>query len=349
MAYETSLLVVIFSFCSYVLMRVKKLEVFAMLVAIAPLIFYCSKNYMLIPYLLVASLCLLTRKREEVPFMVTFISIWALAEMPLELELLSYYLALTIARPGPNRKSLDMVLPLGLGATLITSQFNLIERSSLISLACPMMMMILWHHLFLIEHEYKKGSLIEGKTLFKLSIVAFLLPLKLSEVMGQATSYVNPTMLNFGLWSYVGMALLFTAWSLVRSEKRELISLLCALMRSLVLLPMWSGEQVDVKVYLLTLFFVEIIGQLILSLILQEDRNRAEIGSRIAIIGFLYQFLFLPGSLGSLVLAQINVYEQKHTELIWKIAPIIFIVAILVSTFMILVGLNKDLRRPKLA
>ncbi len=349
MAYETSLLIVIFSFCSYVLMRVKKLEVFSMLVALAPLIFYAAKDYALIPFLLVASLCLMTRERTQVPFMICFISIWALAKMPLELELLSYYLALTLARPGPNRKSLDMILPLGFIATLITAQFNLIERSSIISLACPLMMMSLWHHLYLIDQEYKQNQLIEGRTLFQLSIVAYLLPLKLSEVMGQATTYVNPTMLNFGLWAFVIMALLFTLWSLLRDQRRELVSLVCALMRSLVLIPMWSGEQFDVRLYLLTLLFVEIIGQLILTLVASSLRDKSEVGARVVILGFLYQFLFLPGSLGALVLAEISNYEQKHTDLIWKVGPIVFVVAILVATFNILIGLNRELRGPKVA
>lgn len=348
MAYETSLLVVIFSFCSYVLMRVKKLEIFSMLVALAPLVYYSSKDYALVPYLLIASLCLMTRERSQIPFMVCFISIWALAKMPLELELLSYYLALTLARPRPSRMSLDMILPLGFGTTLITAQFNLIEHSSLVSLACPLMMLSLWHHLYLIDHEYRKNQLIEGRTLFQLSVISYLLPLKLSEVMGGATTYVNPTMLNFGLWVFVAMALFFVLWTLVRNQLRELVSLICALMRSLVLVPLWSGEQVDIRLYLLTLLFVEVIGQLILTFIASSRRERADVGIRVVVLGFLYQFLFLPGSLGALVLAQISVYEQKHTDLIWKVGPTIFVMSVLIATFQILIGLNKQLRGPKI-
>lgn len=344
MAYETSLLIVIFSFCSYVLMRIKKLEIFAILVSIAPLLFYSSKDFNVIPYLLIASLCTISRRRENIPSMVCFISIWALAHMPLEIELLTYYIALTLSKQTTHKRSFDMILPLGLCVTLVTAQYAFIEKSPLVSFACPIMMMILWHHLFLVDHSFKSSNLIEGQSLFQMSILAYLLPLKLSGVMGQATTYVNPTMLNFGLWSFMTLSVLFVIWTLIRGKQKERISLVCSIMRALVLLPLWSGEEIDVRLYLLTLLFVEVIGQLILSFVSQAKKSRAEIGLRLVILGFLYQFLFLRGSLGALVLAEITEYEQKHIDLIWKIAPLFFVVAILVTTISLFIDLNREIK-----
>ena len=348
MSYETALLIVVFSFCSYAIGKVEKLSILSIFVAFAPLVYFTSKDISLVHYLVISSLCVFTRHRKLIPFMLTFLTLWAVAKLPLELELLTLYLALTLSRQEVDRNSLDLLMPLSLLTCVVLEQHSLLHSGQLINLFAPLMFISIWHNLFLLGRENGSGSFIDGLKIFRLFIVGYLLPYKMSLILAGATSYIDPQLTNLGMWFILLVSLTYALWVLLRRSALEMTSLLGSLLRVLILLPLWAGEIVEVHYYLLAVIFIELIGQLIVSALKRAQPMSAEVGFRLVILGYAYQFLFLPSSLGALILGQMPMLQLKHTDLVWKLTPYSIAALSLITIISFVTQANQKLRALKI-
>lgn len=357
MSYEIAFIILIFSLCSYVIGQRESLYRVACVLALAPIAYFTFKNHSLYPYLFVSTLCLFTREKPLAPFMLALLAFLSAASLTLELELLVIYSALMLAGPslrGQHMRSLDFILALGVVSTLVIGQFESLQSFALASLFLPVVLMVIWNHLFLLLPITRVNEALDGSIVFRMFLVGYLLPLKISPIIGESIAYISPELVKMSLYATLAMTLVYTIWTLIKSERSELNNLLFGLMRLLVLIPVWLGAETEVSNHLLLILFLELIGRLLAHGIDLRSRRAfatttaASFGLRLVCVGYIYQFLFLRGSMSSMVASYLSQHNFLQTDLIWRVFAFSLVPAILVSALVLILKMNQALlaRRP---
>lgn len=353
MSYEIAFIILIFSLCSFVIGQRENLYRVGCLLALVPIAYFTFKNHTLYPYLFVSTLCLFTREKPLAPFMLALLALLSVAGLTLELELLIIYGALMLVGPKSQGR-LEFIFPVAVVCALVIGQFESLSNFPLASLFLPLILMVIWNHLFLLLPTMRTKETLDGSILFRMFLIGYLLPLKISPIIGESIAYISPELVKVSLYSTLAMTLTYVIWILLRSERSELNNLLFGLMRLLVLIPVWLGAETEISNHLLLILFLELIGRLLAhGLDLRARRAfattaAASFGLRVVCLGYIYQFLFLGGSMSSMVASYLSQHNFLQTDLIWRVFAFSLVPAILVSALVLILKMNQILlaKRP---
>lgn len=341
MSFEIAFIILIFTLCSFAIAQRERLYPLAAFFASAPLIYFFTKNYDIYPFLFAGTFCLFTREKKQMPFMVALLSLLSVAKLNIELELLAIYASLLILKSPSNDeggKTLEFMMPLSLVAIMVVGQFSNLQVANLIQVMTPAIFMVAWHHLFLLPPSFEWKSSLDGKILFKLFITAYILPLKLAPIIGGVIPYVNPKLVGFSAYATMLLTVAYSCWILMGSDLNKVIALLFSLCRLIVVVAVCTGLEVNLEESLLVILFLELVGRLLHMALNAAAKGHLvatpsiTLGLRLATLGFIYQFLFLPGSMSSYLTVFLSDGSFLQSDSVWRVFSYLQIIMIMMVT-----------------
>lgn len=344
MSFEIAFIILIFAICSYAIALREKLYTLSAFVALIPLIYFFTKDYGLYPYLFAGTFCAFTHDKRQMPFMLAMLAMLGVADLNIELELLAIYASLLILR-NPKRdevgRSLAFIMPLSVVSIMVVGQFSNLQVANLIQIMMPALFMIVWHHLFILAPSFEWRSALEGKTLFKLFLTAYVLPLKLAPTIGGVIPYINPKLVAFSAYATMTVTLVYSLWAFASSDRGKITALLFSLCRLLLVVAICTGLELELKENLLVILFLELIGRLLLVALSASSKGYLitspgiALGLRLATLSFIYQFLFLPGSMSSYLTVFLGEGSFQQSDFIWRIFSYLQMILIMLGVLLL--------------